>query len=60
MNRFQRRLGLIGIVLSTCFGVVHESAGQSSDTHGFLYRAGGLHVTHVDRQRSRFFQEAGT
>ena len=32
MNRFQRRLALIGIVFSTCSGAVHESAGQSSLT----------------------------
>ena len=35
MNRFQRRLVLIGIVLSTCFGAVHESAGQSSSLTAF-------------------------
>jgi ABC-type nitrate/sulfonate/bicarbonate transport system substrate-binding protein len=35
MNRFQRRLALIGIVLSTCFGAVHESTGQSSTLTAF-------------------------
>jgi len=35
MNRFQWRLGLIGIVLSTCIGAVHESAGQSSTLTAF-------------------------
>jgi len=35
MNRFQRRLTLIGIVLFTCFGAVHESAGQSSTLTAF-------------------------
>src|SRR5882724_1581343 len=35
MNRFQRRLTLIGIVLFTCFGEVHESAGQSSALTAF-------------------------
>ena len=35
MNRFQRRLALIGIVLSTCIGAVHESAGQSSTLTAF-------------------------
>ena len=35
MNRFQRRLALIGIVLFTCFGAVHESAGQSSTLTAF-------------------------
>ena len=35
MNRFQRRLVLIGIVLSTCIGAVHESAGQSSSLTAF-------------------------
>src|SRR5215813_12693414 len=35
MNRFQRRPTLIGIVLFTCFGVVHESAGQTSTLTAF-------------------------
>jgi NitT/TauT family transport system substrate-binding protein len=35
MNRFQRRLALIGLVLSTCFAVVQESAGQSSPLTAF-------------------------
>jgi NitT/TauT family transport system substrate-binding protein len=35
MNHFQRRLALIGIVLSICFGAVHESAGQSSTLTAF-------------------------
>jgi NitT/TauT family transport system substrate-binding protein len=35
MNRFQRRLALIGIVVSTCFGALHESAGQSSTLTAF-------------------------
>jgi ABC-type nitrate/sulfonate/bicarbonate transport system substrate-binding protein len=36
MNRFQQRLTLIGIVVfSTCFGAVHESAGQSSTLTAF-------------------------
>jgi NitT/TauT family transport system substrate-binding protein len=35
MNRFQRRLALVGIVLFTCFGAVHESAGQSSTLTAF-------------------------
>ena len=60
MNRFQRRLTLIVIVLCTYFSAAHESAGQSSDAHGILHRAGGFHGAHVDRQGSRFLQEAGT
>ena len=35
MNRFQRRMALVGIVLFTCFGVVHESAGQSQSLTAF-------------------------
>lgn len=35
MNRYQRRLALIGLVLSTCFAVVHESAAQSSPLTAF-------------------------
>ena len=35
MNRFQRRLALIGIVLFACFGAVHESAAQSSTLTAF-------------------------
>ena len=35
MNRFQRRLALIGIVLSSSLGAVHESAGQSSTLTAF-------------------------
>jgi len=35
MNCFQRRLVLIGIVLSTCMGAVHESAGQTSGFTAF-------------------------
>jgi NitT/TauT family transport system substrate-binding protein len=35
MNRFQQWLALIGIVLSTLFGAVHESAGQSSTLTAF-------------------------
>ena len=35
MNRFQRWLALTGIVLSICFGAVHESAGQSSTLTAF-------------------------
>src|SRR5215475_11201802 len=35
MNRFQQRLALIGIVLFTYFGAVHESTGQSSTLTAF-------------------------
>jgi NitT/TauT family transport system substrate-binding protein len=35
MKRFQRRLALIGIILSTVFGVAHEGAGQSSTLTAF-------------------------
>jgi len=35
MNRFQQRLALIGIVLFTSFGAVHESAAQSSTLTAF-------------------------
>jgi NitT/TauT family transport system substrate-binding protein len=35
MNRFQRWLAVIGIVLFTCFGTVRESAGQSSTLTAF-------------------------
>lgn len=35
MDRFQRRLALIGIVFATCIGAVHESAGQSSTLTAF-------------------------
>jgi ABC-type nitrate/sulfonate/bicarbonate transport system substrate-binding protein len=35
MKRFQRRLALIGIVLCTFFGAIHESAGQSSTLTAF-------------------------
>jgi NitT/TauT family transport system substrate-binding protein len=35
MNRFQRRLALIGIVLSTCIASVKESAGQSASLTAF-------------------------
>lgn len=35
MTHFLRLLALIGIVLSTCLGAVHESAGQSSSLTAF-------------------------
>jgi hypothetical protein len=35
MNRFQQWLALIGMVLSTFFGAVQESAGQSSTLTAF-------------------------
>jgi NitT/TauT family transport system substrate-binding protein len=35
MNRYQKWRALIGIVLSACFGAVHESAGQSSSLTAF-------------------------
>jgi NitT/TauT family transport system substrate-binding protein len=35
MNRFQRWLAVIGIVLSTFFGAVHDSAGQSQSLTAF-------------------------
>jgi NitT/TauT family transport system substrate-binding protein len=35
MNRFQRRLAIIGMVLFSCFGAVQESAGQSSTLTAF-------------------------
>ena len=59
MNRFQWWLALIGIVLSTCFGAVHESAGQSSTLTAFYTAPVVFNVSHVDRQGGRFFQEAG-
>ena len=35
MNRFAQWLAVIGMVLSTLFGAVHESAGQSSTLTAF-------------------------
>ena len=59
MNRFQRWLALIGIVLSHLFRRGPRERGTIFDAHGILHRAGGFNVSHVDRQGGGFFQEAG-
>ena len=49
MNRFQRRLGLIGIVSLYLYRCGPRERGTIFDAHGILHRSGGFHGSDVDR-----------